>query len=132
MMPAFSRIAGSGSTPVWCSTVRAPSSFACTTSFGRRSPRLVRYCATPSTMATRPSQMERPHGRVSSMMVEPARAPTPTCSCSCASAPRPEKSIIAPSGTAPRIGRTMLPTMPATDGTNRRSSDPSESIWEAR
>lgn len=70
-------------------------------------------------------------GMVSSMMVDPARAPTPTDSSSCASSPIPEKRTIAPSGTAPKTGRTTDPTMPARDGTSSRSSDPSEIMLDA-
>lgn len=64
-------------------------------------------------------------------MVDPARAPTPTDSCCCASSPIPEKRTIAPSGTAPKTGRTTDPTMPAKDGTSSRSSDPSEIMLDA-
>lgn len=71
------------------------------------------------------------HGMVNSMMVDPARAPTPTDSCCCASSPIPEKRTIAPSGTAPKTGRTTDPTTPARDGTSSRSSDPSEIMLDA-
>lgn len=46
------------------------------------------------------------------MIVEPASAPTPTLSCSWALGPRPEKSTIALSGTAPRMGSTSQPVRP--------------------
>lgn len=70
-------------------------------------------------------------GMVNSMMVDPARAPTPTDSSSWASSPIPEKRTIAPSGTAPSTGSTTEPTMPANEGTSRRSSDPSEIMLDA-
>ena len=93
---------------------------------------LILYWAKPSApMATRPARIEKLHGTVSSMMVEPARAPTPTCICCCASGPRPLKSIMAPSGTAPRMGNTTEPTMPAIEGTSSSSSEPSLSMLEA-
>ena len=38
----------------------------------------------------------------------------------------PEKSTMAPSGTAPSTGRTTEPTMPATEGMRRSSSEPFE------
>ena len=79
-------------------------------------------------MGTDPNRIERLHGMVSSMIVEPARAPTPTLRFSCASGPSPEKSMIAPSGTAPRTGSTTEPTMPETLGTISKSSEPLESI----
>mmetsp|Transcript_16044 Transcript_16044/g.41284 ORF Transcript_16044/g.41284 Transcript_16044/m.41284 type:complete len:213 (-) Transcript_16044:139-777(-) len=74
---------------------------------------------------TRPAYMAKNHGNVSNMMVLPASAPTPTVTCSCALLPRPEKSTIIPSGTAPSTGSTMLPTKGAHCGTNSRSSEPS-------
>ena len=82
-------------------------------------------------MATRPARIAVDHGTVSSMIVEPASAPTPTAICSCASGPNPEKSMIAPSGTAPRIGRMTEPTTPASDGTSSSSSEPSDSMFDA-
>ena len=63
--------------------------------------------------ATHPARMARNHGMVISMMVEPQRAPMPTLICVLASLPMHEKRTMAPSGTAPRIGRTTLPTRPA-------------------
>mmetsp|Transcript_59924 Transcript_59924/g.141783 ORF Transcript_59924/g.141783 Transcript_59924/m.141783 type:complete len:201 (+) Transcript_59924:1081-1683(+) len=85
------------------------------------------YLPLPSSLrSTRPAMIARPQGMVRSMMVDPARAPTPTSSWFWASGPSPEKSTIAPSGTAPRIGRTTLPTMPATSGNKRSNSEPSE------
>lgn len=71
------------------------------------------------------------HGMVKSMIVDPARAPTPTDNCSCASSPIPENKTIAPSGIAPKTGRTTDPTSPATEGTRRRSSEPSDIMLEA-
>lgn len=70
-------------------------------------------------------------GMVKSIMVDPARAPTPTDSCCCALSPMPEKRTIAPSGTAPNTGSTTEPTRPATAGTSRRSSEPSDIMLDA-
>jgi len=39
--------------------------------------------------------------------------------------------MMAPSGTAPRRGRTTPPTSPAREGTRRRRSEPSEMRLEA-
>jgi len=70
-------------------------------------------------------------GKVSSMTVLPASTPTPAETWFCASGPSPEQSVIMPSGTAPRIGSTMLPTRPARDGTRRRNSLPLLMRFEA-
>jgi hypothetical protein len=48
---------------------------------------------------------------VRSITIDPERAPTQTATSSAAFGPRPEKKCIAPSGTAPRIGRMRPPTM---------------------
>lgn len=114
-MYALLRIVESGVTPITFQSV--PFSF-------RRL-----YAAVPfASKGTAPMKMESPHGIVSSMIVEPASVPTPTVSCSCASGPRPEKSMIAPSGTAPRMGSTTEPTMPEMEGTRSSSSEPSDSM----
>lgn len=83
------------------------------------------YVATPSLIPTRPKTTARLHGIVKSMIVLPANAPTPTEIWFCASSPSPEKSTITPSGTAPKIGSTTLPTTGAIEGTRRSNSLPS-------
>ena len=64
-------------------------------------------------MGTRPAYTAMNHGSVISIIVEPASAPTPTWMLFAAFAPMPEKSTMAPSGTAPKIGRTTEPTSPS-------------------
>lgn len=58
---------------------------------------------------TRPPSKPQNHAIVSSIIVDPASAPTPTDTWSCASTrdPSPEHRIIIPSGTAPRIWREL-------------------------
>ena len=58
-------------------------------------------------VSTRPAKIDKNHGIVSNIIVLPANPPMPTFNCSCAPGPKPLNNTIAPSGTAPKIGKTI-------------------------
>ena len=81
-----------------------------------------------ASRSQRPTHREPPQAMVRSITVLPARVPMPTDTCSCAAsleAPRPDATMTAASGTAPRTGRRSPPTSPG-ERISRRSSLPSE------
>ena len=84
-------------------------------------------------MSTLPAKTQSDHETVNSIIVDPASAPTPTLKLSCALSisPNPENNMMAPSGTAPRIGKTTPPTRPLKEGTSKSKSDPSDIRFDA-
>jgi len=91
-------------------------------------------CPVAKSTSTLPAITHKNQGTVKSITVAPAKAPIPTATFFCAVSfgPKPEKMTRQASGTAPRTGRTTLPTMGAMEGRRRRSSPPCAMRTEPR